>query len=558
MSLLPARLAESWHRLTGRTEMAEALSAERQMTDHLTESLTQLEQRMYEPGWLRLTALADQEFSRDGLRQITAVCRIMALKSPLIKRGLGLRVAYVWGQGVSITARAATKKRQKQDVNAVVQAFLDDDSNRRTFTSQQARETLERALGTDGNVFLACFTSPRTGRVQVRVVPWDEITDVVTNPEDASEPWYYRREWWEGPEGAQTRRVAHYPALGYRPKYRPRAHSDVLGAGGGAVEVMWDAPILHVAVGGQSGWKFGVPDTYAAIDWAQAYKEFLTDWARMIKALSRFAWRLTSKGSKQAQAKARISQAPSVDRNTGEPNAAGATALMPPDMALEAIPKSGATIDSDSGRPLAAMVAAALDVPVTMLLGDPGQTGARAVAETLDRPTELGMKSRRAVWTDAHLRLLNYVIDAAVRAPEGALKGVIKVDADGRETVELAGKTDRTIDITWPDLKQTDTELLVRAIVEADKTTYMPPLVVLRLLLEALGVADVDEILDSVTDDQGNFLRPDGAGGGAGQAAVDAFRNGQDPAALVGPGGQQADPQGQQQDPPPQQPPPED
>ncbi len=39
--------------------------------------------------------------------------------------------------------------------------------------------------------------------------------------------------------------------------------------------------------------------------------------------------------------------------------------------------------------------------------------------------------------------------------------------------------------------------------------------------------------MDSLTGDAGEFIRPEGAGGGAGQAAVDAFRRGEDPAALL-------------------------
>jgi hypothetical protein len=537
---IASRIQETIYRVTGRTELAEVVKAERQVVSHLQESIDDLEARMYEPGWQKLTAYAEQEFSRQGLQQITAVCRIMAIKSPLIKRGLALRNAYVWGQGVQISARANGKQRGQQDVNAVVQSFLDDEGNRRVFSSAQAREETERQLGTDGNVFYALFTSPRTGRVQVRSLPWDEITDVICNPEDSSEPWFFRREWWEDRRLdagiQQVRRVAYYPALGYNPPVKPRRLNFPYYGDNQLAEVYWDAPVYHVRVNGLKGWKFGVPDAYAAIDWAHAYKTFLEDWATLIKALSRFAWRLTSKGSKQAAARARIAAAPATDRYTGDPQRAGATALMTPDMALEAIPKSGATIDSESGRPLAAMVAAALDVPVTMLLGDPGTTGARATAETLDSPTERSMDLRRNVHTESLRAILNYVIDQAVKAPEGALKGKAARDADGREMVELDGDTDRAIDISWPDIEDIDPAMVIDAIVKADGTSYLPPLVVVRLLLEALGVTDVDEIIDGLTDDDGNFVPPEGAVGRAGQAAVDAFRRGEDPAAALGGG----------------------
>ncbi|MFI7113969.1 hypothetical protein ACIBK9_47165 [Nonomuraea sp. NPDC050227] len=521
--------------MTGRTELAEVVKAERQMVAHLQESIADLEARMYEPGWQRLTATVEEEFSRGGLEQITAVCRIMTIKSPLLRRGLSLRTGYVWGQGVQISARATGE--QGQDVNSVVQRFLDDPGNRRTLTGDQAHEELERALYSDGNVFLALFTSPRTGRVQVRTLPWDEITDVICNPEDRSEPWFYRREWWQDVRTdsgvIQERRVAYYPALGYNPPLKPRRLTFPYYGDNQLAEVLWDAPVYHVRVNAQLGWKFGVPDSYAAVDWAQAYKSFLEDWATLIKALSRFAWRLTSKGSKQAAARARIAQAPATDRYSGDPQRAGATALMTPDMSLEAIPKSGATIDSESGRPLAAMVAAALDVPVTMLLGDPGTTGARATAETLDTPTERSMELRRSVWAEAYRRILDHVIDQAVKAPQGALKGKVVRDDDNIETVELAQDTDRTVDISFPDIDDLDPGVIIDSITKADGTGYLPPLVVVRLLLEALGVRDVESILEALTDEEGNFRPPEGLAKGAGQAAIDAFRRGEDPAALL-------------------------
>lgn len=518
------RLQESWYRATGRSELAEALAVERRTVDWLQESMAGLETRMLEPGWLELTAAAQQEFSREGLRQITASCRVMAVKSPLIKRGLSLRQAYVWGQGVEITARTPR-------VNTVVQEFLDDEGNRRTFFGPTAREQAERALGTDGNLFPVLFTNPRDGKVQVRLLPWDEVTDIITNPEDNSEPWFYRHETWTQRQTASGTidepRVIYYPALGHRPATKPARWRDITGA---AVPIRWDAPVVHIKVNALSGWKFGVGDAYAAIDWAKAYKDFLSDWATLVRSLSRFAWRLTARGSRQAAARARLAAAPSRDHVTGDANHAGATAIQSPDMMLEAIPKSGATIDSDSGRPLAAMVASALDVPVTMLLGDPGVTGNRATAETLDTPTEMMADGRRAVWTEAMTAIITHVVTAAVRAPEGILRGTITQNGT-REQLKLRGRAETTIDVVWPDVDKVAPSVLIDAISKADQTTYMPPLVTLRLLLQALGVRDVDEILQSVTGPDGEFVPP---GVTAGQAAADRFRRGEDPAPLTG------------------------
>jgi hypothetical protein len=59
------------------------------------------------------------------------------------------------------------------------------------------------------------------------------------------------------------------------------------------------------AVNRLDGWKFGIGDAYAALPWARAYDGFLTDWAKLVKALSRFAWRLTGDRSSRTQRRPR-------------------------------------------------------------------------------------------------------------------------------------------------------------------------------------------------------------------------------------------------------------
>ncbi|MFG1659067.1 hypothetical protein ACGFIY_21295 [Micromonospora chersina] len=500
----------------------------------LSESVADLERSLNEPGWIQVLANADQEFSPEGLVRLRAICKLYSIKSPLIRRGLNLRSAYVWGRGVEITARANGRQPGEQDVQKVVNDFLTDPANQRAFTGAEARDRLEHAFGTDGELFAVLFTRPTTGQVQVRTIPADQVVRVISNPEDRTEPWYYHRRWIRETLDPETGHVSHqtleayYPAVDYRPATRPRQI--------GGRKVHWDSPVLHIAVNRPDGWDRGIPDAYAAIDWAKAYKEFLEDWARLMRALSRYAWKATTPGRKANAVKARVAQGPGRDPSTGEPQHAGATAVLPPDVQLEAISKSGATIDADSGRPLATMVASALDVPVTMLLADPGQTGARAVAETLDQPTELAMGQRRDLWAAAYQRILLYVITEAVRAVNGPLRGVIRRDSwTGREQVALAGDTDTTIDIDWPDLDDTDVTAVVQAIKTASDTGTVPPEVVLRLLLTALGVRQVDKIVEQLLDDDGNFEWPTGPPLGGGQSAADRQRAGQDPAD-AGPG----------------------
>jgi hypothetical protein len=76
-----------------------------------------------------------------------------------------------------------------------------------------------------------------------------------------------------------------HPALGYRPAQRIKQLN--------GHPVLWDAPIIHVSVNRLDGWSYGVPDVYAAMAWARAYKDFLTDWALLTKSFAKFAWKLT-------------------------------------------------------------------------------------------------------------------------------------------------------------------------------------------------------------------------------------------------------------------------
>lgn len=485
--------------------MTERLQQSDATIELLTESIAELELATDSVGWRRIATVGALEFTDEGLRRIATVCQLVALKNPLLRRALYLRAAYTWAQGVEI-------KAVDPRVDKVVQEFLADEGNQEALFSPAAQVGRDVSSGTDGNLFIACFTSPISGDVKVRTVPFLEIGRIIRNGQDRADPWFYRHDSIVSDldeDGNITDRPVSvwHPALGSHPD-RPRLPK---------IEgwpVLWDAPMLHMAEERPDGWVYGVPPAYAAVDWALAYKDFLSDWATYMKALSRFAWRQTGPGRKQAAARAAVAAPPSLDPTTGEPFSSGATAFLGPDQRLEAIPKTGATIDAKSGDPLANMVAAAVGIPITALLGDPSR-GDRSAADNLDRPTELGMQLHQAWWKAGYLRILTHVIDSAALAtvgPAGRLRGKVTKKRDGRTSVVLANGRDRTVRITFPDLDDITPAALIDAIVKADQSGKVHPFIVLRLLLQALGVPDVDEAIALVTGPDGEFKAPKGAG----------------------------------------------
>lgn len=470
----------------------------------LTERLAALEFALEGLDWRLLTTQAEHEFSREGLRTITELARIMYLKNPLIQRGVAVQRLYVWGQGVNVGSRTP-------EIQAVLDAFNDDPKNQVELTSHQARMQKEIEQQTDGNTFFVLFVNELTGRVRVRTLPFEEIHDIICDPDDAKSPRYYVRQWseqrFDQATGATTTKTrnAYYPDWRYNPKTKPPTIN--------GVDVMWSSPVYHIKTGGFSNWKFGVSEIYAAIDWAKAYKEFLEDWASIVRAYRKFAFQLTTPGGKSGVAAAKSKLSTTVGTAAGETNpapVAGSTFIAGEGHSLTPIRTSGATVAAEDGRRLLLMVAAAVGLPETFF-GDVS-VGTLATANSLDRPTELMMRDRQTMWASVYLAIYNFVLFWAVKAQNGPLRGLgtIQREVEGEEIIERVvwgDDVDAHINLDFPPIVAGDTLAQVQAIVQGAIVTNGAPLTMdlptlTRMVLVALGQDDVDEIV--------NRLYPDG------------------------------------------------
>lgn len=472
----------------------------------LQERLAALEFALESMDWRLLTSQAEQEFSRAGLRQITELARILHLKNPLIKRGVSVKRFYIWGQGWTVQV-------DNDDIQTVIDEFLADEKNNDAIGSHEARMQLEIELETDGNLFFCFFVNQLTGRVRVRTVPFDEIEDILCNPEDSKEPWYYKRIWTERRTNMETgtsqtvQRTAYYPDWRYNPVVKPGTI--------GSHPVEWDKPVYHVKVGGYSNWKFGLSEIYASIDWAKAYKEFLEDWASIVRAYRRFAFKLSTPGGSRAvtaaKRKLNTNVGPTSGTDTNPPPLTGSTFIAGGGTDLQPVRTAGATVSAEDGRRLLLMVAADTGLPETFF-GD-ASIGTLATAKSLDRPTELMMEDRQALWADVYGHIFTFVVRWAVKAVQGPLRGLGRVttaieDGERVDRLEWAEDVEGDVSIEFPPLLQHDISAMIDATVKSATlgaagqlagTIDLPTLS--RVLLSTLGVPDVDVIVERLFPD---------------------------------------------------------
>jgi hypothetical protein len=368
----------------------------------------------------------------------------------------------------------------------------------------------ERKLRVEGNAFLSFFTNLSTGRVQIRRLKVDEMQAIVYSDDDATEPRFYLREWTNS-KGAQRR---YYPDWNYvRALRAQRELGTALGQTDtlrqemlGQVAIDWDVPVLHRKVGGFSDMDFGVPEVYAALDWAKAYKEMLEDYKKTVKALAKWAMVLKKEGATQGQINAIQARLQStLGTASSETNPApvtGSTFISNDSVDLKALDVSKAAVDPEKFNRIMLMACAAMGTP-SNFYGD-AASGNLASAKTLDRPTELMFRSRQNLWAEVFSDCCTFAIEAAALAPRS--KKVTSAGYD-EDTGLMRIKADRKlaeidIDMGFPPVLQQDVQSVVQSLVTGITLNGQPIQVmndgptILRILLKALGIDEIDEVIE--------------------------------------------------------------
>lgn len=293
--------------------------------------------------------------------------------NPLLSRGREVRASYLFSSSYEIGTEGAETKITPQQQN-----IIDRPKNQNAVFSMEALERLESERYSAGQVFVLY----NRGTKDFQHISFQEIGDIIYNPDDSSEIWYVKREWSsvivraDGSTG-QVDNKYYYPTSTYDG-----------GESGFAqyinnVQVDDTKRMIVDRVNVQAGGNLGIPDSFAAAPWALAYSAYLSDGSKVLAALAEWAWLVKPKKRNPAER-----AAATVRSERG----AGGTLFT--DMDVQAMPTSNA-VDLNTGRPLAAQVASALGISIVLLLADPGQSGAYGTAQTLSDPNRRTMEARR-------------------------------------------------------------------------------------------------------------------------------------------------------------------
>lgn len=350
--------------------------------EYLQESLRDALLRMEDIGWKPMGEdYNGTEYPLESAKKNSVTTRALVTINPLVKRGMNVRTAYIWGNGVEFDGLEKYKD------------FAESPANKKWLLSPKAHAEMEMCLGTDGTFVLLLTKLPKP---HVQRIPLHQITGTINNPDNFEEIWFYRREW-DSTVSSQSdenqtvqHNIVYYPAT----DYDHTVYGKPLQWRGKKVD--WSSAIAVSAPNKQTGWRWGVPDVLSVMSWAKAHKEFLETQASLVKSYARYAFKVTAPASSTIKAAAtKVGTSPTLDPMTGEPNHVGATFLAGQGATISAMGRTGGSVDFKAGIPLAGYVAAGLNVPLNELTADAGEAN-RASAETLTGTNEKIFKERQA------------------------------------------------------------------------------------------------------------------------------------------------------------------
>ncbi len=183
------------------------------------------------------------------------------------------------GESIAITC-------DDPDADIIWQETWRAERNENLFGDERIHELSNWTL-IDGNTFIAAFASTLDGKVTFAEIPSNEIVEIVTNPENASEPLFYKRQW-NVPGTTVASKTAYYPDwkaffIGEEKLSKAKLQdgidrADKMSISGDEGAASTAVCILHIAHNRKvRGSLWGWPLLAIAAPYARAHRDFMED-----------------------------------------------------------------------------------------------------------------------------------------------------------------------------------------------------------------------------------------------------------------------------------------
>lgn len=401
--------------------------------------------------------------------------RFYWLRDPLAKQAVRLWTDYCFGdQGMSFETEDS--KAQK-----ILDTFINSRTNKR-LTSAAGQQRLSKKLLVDGDVFFVIFGA--TGNYpQLRTIDPLQITDLVADPEDEEEILCYRREtrnldgtvgkvlfyadWKLDEEGIAKTEKLKDP--------QGKTNIELQRDDDGELVVVYHLPFDSIGNRGN-----GL--LTSVIDWTRSHRMFMQARVTLVESLSKFAWKLTAKiGQKGVDAIAAKLNSSITGGNMIErkpPAAPGSTYVGNSAADMVPMPRTtGGGEAKDDGNNLKLMVCAGTGI-MLHYFGDPS-TGNLATSTAMELPMLKQFGGYQQLWKDAWRDIFSVVLQ------------------------EIPGEDPLRIDISLPEIvgeALRDYGTYIQAVATIFPEAKVPS--VLKTLLSAINVENLDEVMDEIADNK--------------------------------------------------------
>jgi hypothetical protein len=364
-------------------------------------------------------------------------------------QALRLWTDYTFGTGL-------TWSSENEKVSNVMNEFWYSHENSACLSCAGQRKSSHNLLR-DGRIYFAIFVGQGSDAKIRRIDPL-EITEEITDPEDADTIWYFKRDWVDSHSKAHTDF--------YRSWQHPKETGEAVTDTYGQVVRSTQTAIVYKLERDPNG----LPLLLPALDWIKLYRQFLGSRAAIMLALSIFAWKTKRKGGAAdiAAVKAKV-------EDQTKPPAASWIIENEGSDTQPVKTDTGAGNAKTDGDMLKLMICSATGLAI-QYFGDVS-TGNLATAKTCELPMMKQFQSYQSVWEDTYNDICDIVLDAA-------------------------GITERQIDWEFPSITPADEAGIAQNI--AALIPVLPELGysddVLTAALMAIGVKDINAAIEQLTD----------------------------------------------------------